>query len=58
MICSQCEEELGWKRARCHTCGACQDCCSCADGPDTDTWNGDFGTFDRDELGVDPESTV
>lgn len=46
--CAQCNRPLGRYRLRCHRCGACNDCCSCNEGPDN-------ARFDADELGLDPE---
>jgi hypothetical protein len=43
------------RRARCYRCGACEHCCGCAEGADTEGYNFDDGSFDRDELGIDPE---
>lgn len=55
MICAQCGGELGHRLKRCYECGACEDCCICDDGADTEGFNGDDGSFDRDELGENPE---
>lgn len=54
--CAQCNRPLGRARPRCYSCGACQDCCKCEDGPDVEGFNPDSARFDRDELGRDPET--
>ena len=54
--CSGCGRYLGRRLKRCYTCGACEECCGCDDGADTEGYNPDFGTFDRDEMGEDPET--
>jgi hypothetical protein len=53
--CTGCGRPLGRARLRCYRCGACDGCCECKDGADTEGFNPDQATFDRDELGDDPE---
>lgn len=52
--CAGCGKPLGRQRGRCYTCGACEECCLC-DEYDGEGFNADTATFDRDELGADPE---
>lgn len=53
--CAMCGHPLSRQRPRCYNCGACTTCCQCDEEPDTEGYDADAGTFDRDELGLDPE---
>jgi len=52
--CAQCNRPLGRHLARCYNCGACERCCECG-AKDTEGFRPDSASFDRDELGEDPE---
>lgn len=54
--CAQCGKYLGRRLRRCHECGACEECCNCQAGADVEGFDPDKASFDRDEMGEDPET--